>query len=308
MASSAWDSRLRSGFDIVPADKDNVRNLSNAESVTADGACTPAYVIGPVCSSWGHRIRRARGLEGQLQSAWAAYSLTTDRRISQEAADELQICRFRETQRVSWTEVAGSVPAASPRLPRSDSPWFPGRSPKPAQEFPTRNGLGCTFLGPYRQVRTGDVNAGSLRTPFHPARGARTFWQCWQVPTSSGTARHPSRHHGSGCPQLNRPAATGSAAKVSHLLSSQQRLRAHATAREDVRAGGARNVSLRTAVAADLCHQSRRRRWRLGNDGITLRRDESGIRFGSQLITRSKSTWGVHQSRHRNVRPATQPL
>jgi hypothetical protein len=42
---------LTSGFDIVPADKDNVRSLSKAEGVTADGACTAACVIGPVCSS-----------------------------------------------------------------------------------------------------------------------------------------------------------------------------------------------------------------------------------------------------------------
>jgi hypothetical protein len=188
-------SRLRSGFDIVPADKDNLRNLSKAEGVTADGACTPAYVIGPVRSSWGHRIRRARVLEGQLQSVWAAYRLTTDRRISQEAADELQICRFRETQRVSWTEVARSVPAALTTAPPQRFTVVSRPVAETSPRVPTRNGLGCTFLGPYRQVRTGDVNAGSLRTPFHPARRARTFWQCWQVPTSSGTVRHPSRHH-----------------------------------------------------------------------------------------------------------------
>ena len=257
-------SRLRSGFDIVPADKDKVRNLSKAEGVTADGACTTAYVIGPVCSSWGHRIRRARGLEGQLQSAWAAYSLTTDRGISQEAADELQICRFRETQRVSWTELARSVPAASPRLPRSYSPWFPGRSPKPAQEFPTRNGLGCTFLGPYRQVRTGDVNAGSLRTPFHPARRARTFWQCWQVPTSSGTARHPSRHH------------TDRAAPSSTVLLRLDRQRRFHTFCRINSASGRTRRHVKTYVRAAhgrchcgqpllpiLCHQSHRRRRRL---------------------------------------------
>jgi hypothetical protein len=31
------------------------------------------------------------------------------------------------------------------------------------------------------------------------------------------------------------------------------------------------------------------------NDGTTLRTDESGIRFGPQLITWSKSTWSVHK-------------
>ena len=260
-----------------------MRSLSNAEGVTADGACTTACVIGPTCSSWGHRIRRARGLEGQLQSAWAAYSLTTDRRISQEAADELQICRFRETQRVSWTEVARSVPAASPRLPRSDSPWFPGRSPKPAQEFPARNGLGCTVLGPYRPGSSRGRKRRFLAYSF-PSRSPGPHLLAVLAGSDFVGDRSPPfpSPHGWGCPQLNRPAATGSAAKVSHLLSNQQRLRAHATAREDVRAGGARKVSLRTA-AADLCHIDG-----VGgslNDGITLHRDESGIRFGSQLIT-----------------------
>ena len=42
---------LTSGFDFVPADKDNVRSLSKAEGVTADGACAAACVIGLVCSS-----------------------------------------------------------------------------------------------------------------------------------------------------------------------------------------------------------------------------------------------------------------
>ena len=46
-------------------------------------------------------------------------------------------------------EEPDSVPAASPRLPRSTSPWSPGRSSKPTQEFPTRNRLRRTALGPY---------------------------------------------------------------------------------------------------------------------------------------------------------------
>ena len=34
---------------------------------------------------------------------------------------------------------------------------------------------------------------------------------------------------------------------------------------------------------------------------------ESGTGVGSQLITWSESTWSVHNNRHRDVRPATQP-
>jgi hypothetical protein len=37
----------------------------------------------------------------------------------------------------SAEEEPGSAPAASPRLPRSTSPWSPGQPSYPAQEFPT---------------------------------------------------------------------------------------------------------------------------------------------------------------------------
>jgi hypothetical protein len=89
-------------------------------------------------------------------------------------------------------EEPDSVPAASPRLPRSTSPWSPGRSSKPTREFPTPNetGWGAPLSAHIRQVGADpdlrDVNAGSLRTPFHPARRTRTIWQCWRVPTLSG--------------------------------------------------------------------------------------------------------------------------
>jgi hypothetical protein len=43
------------------------------------------------------------------------------------------------------------------------------------------------------------------------------------------------------------------------------------------------------------------------NDGITSHSGESGMRFGYQLITWSKSTWLVHKWRDRDVRPATKP-
>jgi hypothetical protein len=37
----------------------------------------------------------------------------------------------------STEEEPDSAPAASPRLPRSTSPWSPGRPSYPAQELPT---------------------------------------------------------------------------------------------------------------------------------------------------------------------------
>lgn len=45
----------------------------------------------------------------------------------------------------STEEEPDSVPAASPRLPRSTSPWSPGRPTYPTQEFPTTSG-GCAPL------------------------------------------------------------------------------------------------------------------------------------------------------------------
>ena len=90
-------------------------------------------------------------------------------------------------------EEPDSVPAASPRLPRSTSPWSPGRSPKPAREFPTRKlekGWHAPLSAHIHQVRADpdlrDVNAGSSRTPFHLACRTRTIWQCWHAPALSG--------------------------------------------------------------------------------------------------------------------------
>jgi len=88
-------------------------------------------------------------------------------------------------------EEPDSVPAASPRLPRSTSPWSPGQSLKASHRSspPVRPGAHrsrpiSARLGPVRALR--DVNAGSLRTPFHPARRTRTIWQSWNVPALSG--------------------------------------------------------------------------------------------------------------------------
>lgn len=162
------------------------------------------------------------GSKANVQCARAAYGLTTGGKISQEAADELQICRFREPQRVSWTEVARSVPAASPQLPRSDSPWFPGRSRKPAQEFPDpkRAGMHRTWHISTRFER--DVNAGSLRTHFALAAPALSGGAGNFRLRRGRSPRFPSPH-GWRCPRLNRPGATRSAEKAAHLLSNQLR-------------------------------------------------------------------------------------
>src|SRR3954451_13249845 len=63
-------------------------------------------------------------------------------------------------------------------------------------------------------------NAGSSRTPSHPARRTRTIWQCWPVPALSGLLPPTPAPSGAGCPQLHRPATTGSAVAVSHLHSN----------------------------------------------------------------------------------------
>ena len=115
----------------------------------------------------------------------------------------------------STKEEPDSVPAASPRLPRSTSPWPPGRPPKTHPGVPRphhRTGahrsrpISARFE-PVQALR--DVNAGSSRTPFRHARRTRTIWQYWHVPALSGLLPPSPAPPGSGCPQLHRPAATG---------------------------------------------------------------------------------------------------
>jgi hypothetical protein len=108
-------------------------------------------------------------------------------------------------------------------LPRS----LPGSSCPPPREFPTpRLSGGCAPLpAQIHQVSSrcrikGVSHAGSSRTPLHPTCRTRTIWQYWHVPALSGLLPPSPASPGSDCPQLHRPAATGSAAKVSHLHSN----------------------------------------------------------------------------------------
>ena len=141
----------------------------------------------------------------------------------------------------STKEEPDFVPAASPRLPRSTSPWPPTEPPMnrfgvprhPSPRSGTDIGRGCAPLPAHiRQVRgrfgfEGLCDAGSSRTPLRHACRTRTVWQCQHAPALSGLLPPSPAPPGSGCPQLHRPAATRTAAVVSHLRSNRQRLTAH---------------------------------------------------------------------------------
>jgi hypothetical protein len=120
----------------------------------------------------------------------------------------------------STKEEPSSAPAASPRLRRRPSPWPPGRHPHARLGVPRPRNEGKRVRaapGPYppdlsQQAFKGRDDAGSSRTPLRHARRTHTIWQYWRVPASSGLLPPSPALPGSGCPQLRRPAATGSAA------------------------------------------------------------------------------------------------
>jgi len=136
----------------------------------------------------------------------------------------------------STKEEPNSVPAASPRLPRSTSPW----PPRPTST--SRPGS-----SPLRLSRTGAHRARPISARFEPvylSKDVLTLVPCvlhsitLAEPTPSGSTgasrlcrgcSHPSRHlPGPAAPSFTVPAATDPAAKVSHLRSKHQRLVAHA--------------------------------------------------------------------------------
>src|SRR3954454_21436666 len=94
-------------------------------------------------------------------------------------------------------------------------------------------------------------NAGSSRTPSHPARRTRTIWQCWPVPALSGLLPPTPAPSGAGCPQLHRPATTGSAVAVSHLHSNiSASWRTDASIKLSAVASSLTTVSARAMLAA----------------------------------------------------------
>ena len=136
----------------------------------------------------------------------------------------------------STKEEPNSVPAASPRLPRSTSPWPPGptSASRPGSSLFPRN-------------RTGAHRAQPISARFEPVYLSKDVLTLVPrvlhsvtlaepaPPGSTGASRlrrgcsHPLRHlPGRAAPSFTVPAATGPAAKVSHLHSKHQRLVAHA--------------------------------------------------------------------------------
>ena len=107
-------------------------------------------------------------------------------------------------------------------LPRS----LPDGSCPPPRKFPAHMLDECAPLpAQIHQISSrcrikGVSHIGSSRTPLRPTCRTRTIWQYWPVPALSGLLPPSPAPPGSGCPQLHRPAATGSAAKVSHLHSN----------------------------------------------------------------------------------------
>ena len=63
--------------------------------------------------------------------------------------------------------------------------------------------------GPSSTSFEGRNDADSSRTPLRLARRTRPIWQSWEVPALSGLLPPSPAPPGSGCPQLQRPAATG---------------------------------------------------------------------------------------------------
>jgi hypothetical protein len=132
----------------------------------------------------------------------------------------------------STKEEPSSIPAASPRLPRSSfTVASRADTHKPARKFPAPPWA--------RQVRTAPGPYPPDFEPVYLSRDVLTLVPCvlhsvtLAEPTPSGSAgasrlcrgcSHPSRHlPGQAAPSFTVPAATGPAAKVSHLRSNHVR-------------------------------------------------------------------------------------
>src|SRR5829696_10449866 len=123
----------------------------------------------------------------------------------------------------------------------------------------------------------GLCDAGSSRTPLRHACRTRTVWQYRHAPALSGLLPPSPAPPGSGCPQLHRPAATGTAAKVSHLPSNHNASR---------RTHDLRHTHLAWLIAggAPLPHIQAR----LGHQSITTTIDTYGhlLPAGDELISK----------------------
>jgi hypothetical protein len=133
-------------------------------------------------------------------------------------------------------EEPNSVPAVSPQLPRRTSPW----PPKPTS-------ASLPGSSPPSHNRVGAHRARPLSARFEPVYLSRDvitlvprvlLFITLAEPAPSGSAdtsrrcrgcSHPPRHlPDQAAPSFTVPAATGPAAKASHLHSNHQRLVAHA--------------------------------------------------------------------------------
>ncbi len=120
------------------------------------------------------------------------------------------------TMHRSTGEVPSFAPAASPHLRRRPSVWPPHRHSEPASESTTHRWWSCTADRP-TSTRLEPACAITelyplVQTAFTPSRHAcrtRTVWRCRPVPALSGLLPPSPASPGSGCPQLQRPAATG---------------------------------------------------------------------------------------------------
>jgi hypothetical protein len=136
----------------------------------------------------------------------------------------------------STKEEPNSVPAASPRLPRSTSPWPPGptSTSQPESSLSQHNRTGAHRARPI-SARLEPVYLSKDVLTLVP-RVLHSVTLAEPTPSgSTGASRlcrgcsHPSRHlPGPAAPSFTVPAATDPAAKVSHLRSKHQRLVAHA--------------------------------------------------------------------------------
>src|SRR5258708_5373594 len=167
-----------------------------------------------------HYWQRMPGWEQASRTLTRDYTSNINRTSNSESTHNL---RLRVAQ-------PSSTPAASPRLPRSTSPWPPGPASAslPGSSPPVMKGRYAPRPARIRQVGAGlpsegRNHAGSSRTPFRHARRTHAIWQSWRVPALSGLLPPSPAPPGSGCPQLHRPTPTGTAAKASHLRSNHQR-------------------------------------------------------------------------------------